>query len=252
MHLLRGSGLAGLRGMQPKMRIAELRILNWDSAVRVPNSTLTDICLVRPLLETPRSAIDEYCQQHHLQPRVDATNADTTYFPQSAAPRIAADAGNVQPATSDRSCGARQTSSPPSYEVLQAHTNFAWDMTVVEESATAVTFDLLLWREHPLGVRRALLRKAIQQLRPPLRDIDFGHIEAAIEILQRAHTGDQVTLPQNLLIEVSYGTFTISPREEFAPARLAAAARSNCVADDQRARRHTAAGIDRGIWKPNL
>jgi tRNA(Ile)-lysidine synthase len=38
MHFLRGSGLSGLRGMLPKMRIAELRIRNWDSAspVRLP------------------------------------------------------------------------------------------------------------------------------------------------------------------------------------------------------------------------
>jgi tRNA(Ile)-lysidine synthase len=86
----------------------------------------------------------------------------------------------------------------------------------VVESATAITFNLLLWREQPIGMQRALLRRAIQQLRPPLRDIDFGHIADALGILQRARTGDQVTLPQNLLIEVSYDTFTLSPREEFA------------------------------------
>jgi tRNA(Ile)-lysidine synthase len=40
------------------------------------------------------------------------------------------------------------------------------------------------------------------------------HIEDAIEILQRATTGSQVTLPQNLFIEVSYDTFTIAPRDE--------------------------------------
>jgi tRNA(Ile)-lysidine synthase len=59
-----------------------------------------------------------------------------------------------------------------------------------------------------------MLRQAIQQLRPPLRDIDFVHIADAIEILQRATTGDQVTLPQQLFIEVSYNTFTLSPRDE--------------------------------------
>ena len=63
-------------------------------------------------------------------------------------------------------------------------------------------------------MQRALLRKAIHQLRPPLRDIDFVHIEEAIGILQRATTGDQVTLPQNLLLTVSYDTFTIAPRDE--------------------------------------
>jgi tRNA(Ile)-lysidine synthase len=97
---------------------------------------------------------------------------------------------------------------------LQAHTNYAWGMTVVEEAGTAITFDLPLWREQPIGVQRAVLRKAIHQLRPPLRDIDFVHIEDAIAILQRATTGDQVTLPQNLFVEVSYNTFTIARRDE--------------------------------------
>jgi len=209
MHLLRGSGLAGLRGMTPKMRMAELRIRNEDS-------TLTDIFLVRPLLNISRSAIEDYCQQHDLHPRVDATNADTTYFRNRLRHELLPTLETYNP--NIRSI-LRRTADviAAEYEILQAHTNFAWDMTVVVESATVVTFNLLLWREQPIGVQRALLRKAIHQLRPPLRDIDFGHIEDAIEILQRAHTGDQVTLPQNLLIEVSYDTFTISPREELAP-----------------------------------
>ena len=33
MHFLRGSGLAGLRGMPPKMRMAELRIRNWQQPI---------------------------------------------------------------------------------------------------------------------------------------------------------------------------------------------------------------------------
>jgi tRNA(Ile)-lysidine synthase len=206
MHLLRGSGLAGLRGMLPKMRIAELRIAN---------STLTDIFLVRPLLEIPRSAIDEYCQQHDLHPRVDATNADTTYFRNRLRHELLPTLETYNP--NIRSI-LRRTADviAAEYEILQAHTNYAWDMTIVVESATLITFNLLLWREQPIGVRRALLRKAIHQLRPPLRDIDFGHVEDAIEILQRAQTSDQVTLPQNLLIDVSYETFTLSPREELA------------------------------------
>jgi tRNA(Ile)-lysidine synthase len=176
---------------------------------------LADTFLVRPFLEFPRSAIEEYCQQHDLQPRIDSSNADTTYFRNRLRHELLPLLETYNPQI--RSI-LRRTADviAAEYEVLQAHTNYAWGMTVVEETDTAVTFDLLLWREHPIGVRRALLRQAIQQLRPPLRDIDFVHIEDAIEILQRATTGDQVTLPQNLLIEVSYETFAIAPRDELA------------------------------------
>ncbi len=213
MHFLRGSGLSGLRGMLPKMRIAELRMLSSDSEFRIPHSELADLFLVRPLLETPRSAIEAYCAQHDLHPRVDATNADTTYFRNRLRHELLPLLETYNPQI--RSILGRTADViAAEHEVLQAHTNYAWGMTVVEETGIAVTFDLPMWREHPIGVRRALLRQAIYQLRPPLRDIDFVHIEDAIEILQRATTGDQVTLPQNLLIEVSYDTFTIAPRDE--------------------------------------
>jgi tRNA(Ile)-lysidine synthase len=168
---------------------------------------------VRPFLETPRAAIEAYCQQHDLHPRTDATNADTTYFRNRLRHELLPILETYNP--NIRSI-LRRTADiiAAEHEVLQAHVNYAWGMTVVEEADIAITFDLSLWREQPIGVRRALLRQAIHQLRPPLRDIDFVHIEDAIEILQRATTGDQVTLPQNLLLEVSYDTFTISPRDE--------------------------------------
>jgi tRNA(Ile)-lysidine synthase len=213
MHFLRGSGLSGLRGMLPKMRIAELQIRNGDSASRIPHAALREVFLIRPFLETPRSVIEGYCAQHHLQPRVDATNADTAYFRNRLRHELLPILATYNPQI--RAILRRTANvSAAEHEVLQAHTDYAWGLTVSVETDTAVTFDLLAWREQPLGVQRALLRKAIRHLRPPLRDIDFVHIEEAIGILQRAATGDQATLPQNLLLTVSYSTFTISPRDE--------------------------------------
>jgi tRNA(Ile)-lysidine synthase len=215
MHFLRGSGLSGLRGMLPKMRIAELRIRNGDSEFRIRSSELADIFLVRPLLETPRSAVEAYCQQHHLQPRVDATNTDTTYFRNRLRHELLPLLETYNPQIRSILCRTADVIAAE-HEVLQARTDEAWGMITAAETDTALTFDLTLWRVQPIGVRRALLRRAIQQLRPPLRDIDFAHVEDALEIVQRAATGDQATLPQNLLLEVSYDTFTIAPRDELA------------------------------------
>ena len=118
MHLLRGSGLAGLRGMLPKMRLEEYRILHPQSAIQNPKSK---IYLVRPLLEIPRSAIDEYCQQHDLHPRVDATNADTTYFRNRLRHELLPTLETYNP--NIRSI-LRRTADviAAEYEILQAHT----------------------------------------------------------------------------------------------------------------------------------
>ncbi len=224
MHFLRGSGLSGLRGMLPKMRLEEYRTMKQKSRSQNPEARSqkpeaeirnleSKIYLVRPLLDMPRPAIEEYCARHGLQPRVDATNADTTYFRNRLRHELLPILETYNPQI--RSILRRMANViAAEHEVLQAQTNDAWGLTVSAEADNAVTFDLALWREQPLGVQRALLRKAMHQLRPPLRDVDFVHIEEAIEILQRATTGDQATLPQNLLLTVSYGTFTISPRDE--------------------------------------
>ena len=59
MHLLRGTGLAGLRGMQPvsvvRLRGVELRV-------------------IRPLLEVRKADTEAYCVEHNLSPRQDSSN----------------------------------------------------------------------------------------------------------------------------------------------------------------------------------
>ncbi len=60
MHLLRGSGLNGLRGMNLYGTMPEYAHLT----------------LIRPFLYTTRKEIDAYCAEHNLQPREDETNRD--------------------------------------------------------------------------------------------------------------------------------------------------------------------------------
>jgi tRNA(Ile)-lysidine synthase len=224
MHFLRGSGLAGLRGMLPKLLIADLGLLtlaparsagvdNQQSAISNPQSK---IHLIRPLLDVPRAGIEAYCAQHNLAYRTDATNADTTYFRNRLRHELLPLLETYNPNL--RSILRRTARvAAADYELLEAHRNFAWDMTLVAESDAAITFSLSAWREQPIGTQRALLRRAIHQLRASRRDIDFVHTEDAIELLARATTGDQVTLPHQLILEVSYDTFTIAPHDQLTP-----------------------------------
>jgi tRNA(Ile)-lysidine synthase len=212
MHFLRGSGLAGLRGMRPKLLMDDFRLLimGEQSASGNPQSK---IHLIRPLLDVPRVDIEAYCAQHDLPFRTDATNADTRYFRNRLRHELLPLLETYNP---NFRTILRRTATvvAADYELLEAHRNFAWDMTILDETDTAITFSLSAWREQPIGTQRALLRRAIHKLRASLRDIDFVHVEDAIEMLTRATTGDQATLPQNLILEVSYDTFTIAPRDQ--------------------------------------
>ena len=64
MHLLRGTGIAGLCGLQP------LSLLPCgESRERLE--------IVRPLLEVTRQETLDYCQRYHLDPRSDLIDAGT-------------------------------------------------------------------------------------------------------------------------------------------------------------------------------
>lgn len=56
MHLIRGSGTLGLRGIEPKRGN-----------------------IIRPLIDCERSEIEHYCKILNLNPRIDKTNEDNTY-----------------------------------------------------------------------------------------------------------------------------------------------------------------------------
>lgn len=56
MHLIRGSGTLGLRGIEPKRGN-----------------------VIRPLIDCERSEIEHYCKILNLNPRIDKTNEDNTY-----------------------------------------------------------------------------------------------------------------------------------------------------------------------------
>lgn len=210
MHFLRGSGLGGLRGMLPKTRLEEYRLQTPEEVAPRTNRRLY---LIRPLLEVPRAAIEEYCRQHNLQPRSDASNADTTYFRNRLRHELLPTLETYNP--NIRSI-LRRTASVIAAEVemLETQVNLVWNKIIVDGSDDYITFELPAFKQAPLAIRRALLRRSIQELRPPLRDVDFVNIEAALDLIDRGQTGDRATLPQGLMLEIGYDSITIGDAHE--------------------------------------
>ena len=57
MHLLRGSGISGLKGIEP----------------------IRGNKFIKPLIECDRQEIEKYCRENNLQPRIDKTNFENEY-----------------------------------------------------------------------------------------------------------------------------------------------------------------------------
>ena len=205
MHLLRGAGPTGLRGMLPVTPLREYRLLPQTT----PPEGLT---LIRPLLNTPRADIETYCQLHHLRPRFDRSNLDTTFFRNKLRHEVLPYLAEINPRIAQRLRHLAEVVRADT-EVLERQVALAWRDALVAEHADALVFDLARWRNQPLAIRRALVRRAAYHLRRTLRDVDFVHVEQAIRVAQDGATGAQATLPRHLLLTVGYTTLTLSTRE---------------------------------------
>ncbi|MCG2784067.1 MAG: tRNA lysidine(34) synthetase TilS [Anaerolineae bacterium] len=208
MHFLRGAGLAGLKGMPPRV------ILPVFDA---------EIPLVRPLLAWTRAQTEAYCHKHSLDYLNDSTNADTTYFRNrlrhELLPQLKAYNPQIRQ-TLTRSALALQSD----FELLNELVDSAWAKVVTASESGFVAFDLPQLRELSPALRRSLFRRAALTLRPGLRDIDFDALEraASLKALDLAGglktiiernvlyvTGDETDLPINQLqISNQYSVFS--------------------------------------------
>lgn len=199
MHLLRGAGLDGLAGMQPR---GPLPITVRD--VQLPD-TLPD--LVRPFLFTSREEILDYVDRRGLEPRFDRSNLDTTYFRNRLRHELLPTLEDYQP--NIRGVLARTAETlAVDWSYLKQRTDEAWS-ELAECTEDAVQFARSAFGNQHSAVQRRLIRRAVRRLRPQEHDLSWEHVTEALRIARGGETGDRATLPAGLFLIVGYETLTI-------------------------------------------
>jgi tRNA(Ile)-lysidine synthase len=168
MHLLRGAGTSGLRGM-PYCSLSN----PWSQ----------QISLVRPLLATWRVEIETYLQEHGLVPFQDPTNADVRFYRNYLRHHLIPILEKEHPKFRQRLWRMAEIIRAD-YEVLDHDSEEAWTKSCVEQGEGYVAFNFNGLGELPLGIQRMLLRQGMNQLRPGIRDIDFTTIEDAVQFVK--------------------------------------------------------------------
>lgn len=214
MHLLRGSGLAGLRGMRPSTRLEGLRLEMAGPAAagegqesgRSPLTT--EVRLIRPLLFLPRADVLAYAKAHGLQPRFDRSNEDTTLFRNRLRHELLPLLETYNPQIREV---LQRTAAVlgDDYEVLREQLGVTWPEVARQEAEERLVFDLQRWQALPPGLQRSILREGISRLRRSLRNINYGHVESAREALGQGTAGHRVTLPAGLELVIGYRRFAL-------------------------------------------
>lgn len=199
LHIIRGSGLAGLRGMQPLER------LTIGDA---------DLALFRPLLGVSRAQTYAYCAALGLQPRHDETNLSVEHARNRIRLELLPLMERVNPAARDA--------------LLRLASNAAEDGSYIQEQADAVWREVarqsdgsgvvaldarLLAQQHP-AIQSRVLRRAVHAARGSADgiDIDRNHILAMRRMLT-GPAGKTLSLPGGILFAAGYGDARIGPAD---------------------------------------
>ncbi len=178
MHLLRGAGLAGLKGMQ-------FRTLPTPWSEHIP--------LVRPLLSTWREQILSYCQERGIQPVIDRSNLDTTFFRNRLRHELIPSLQGYAPRLPENLLRMAQVLNGD-YQLIRDLVAAAWETCLVGEGLGYLVFDLRSLKGQPVAVQRHLFRRGIAVHRPGLRDIDFAAVERALAFMDSPPRSGQCDL----------------------------------------------------------
>jgi len=146
MHLLRGTGLDGLRGMQTVMRTN-----NWSN----------EIALLRPLLSVWRSEINDYCDQHNLRPIIDRSNEDQTFFRNRLRHELIPMLEDYVPRASARIWRMAATLQGD-HDIVMQVVDRAWDNCFEKQGEGYLALDEKMLQQQPLGVKRRLVRRSAE------------------------------------------------------------------------------------------
>lgn len=184
MHLLRGAGLSGLKGMLYRAPGRE-----WGA----------DLPLVRPLLSTWRAEVLAYCQERQLHPRLDETNADPAFFRNRLRLELIPILESYNPRIKLAVWRTAQALAGD-HAVLEEALSQARQACRQQNHPNHVQFNLKSFAVLPTGQQRSLLRGAIAHLLPNLRDVDYQAVERALAFIRAPNTRQQMDFIKGLYL----------------------------------------------------
>jgi len=191
MHLIRGSGTGGLRGLQPSSR--------WQSS----GSSLT---IIRPLLQVSRQETAAYCQNHQLIPRIDASNLSLSPLRNRIRHQLMPLLQSYNPRVAEALLRTARIAGDD-LAFLDKESARLWDR-IAQRQGETIILDKEGFLKLPPALKRHLLRAAIEGLLGSLKDIETRHIEEIMAALTKP-AGKKLSLPGGLVFAIEYNRYLL-------------------------------------------
>lgn len=183
MNIIRGSGALGLKGIEPKR----------------------DNKYIRPLIETERYEIEEYCKNNMLNPKHDKSNDDNTYtrnrvrnvlipfLKENFNPNIIKGINKLSIIMTEEQ------------NYLEKIVNNIYNDVKIQEKEKSIILDLKKFNSEDIFIRKKLLLFAINKLFNSTKNIEKIHIDDIIRLCERNIGNKYLTPNKNIKVYINKG-----------------------------------------------
>jgi len=191
LHILRGTGIRGLRGLKSKQA---LRLIEGE------------INIIRPLLEVKRSETEEFCIRANLFPRNDSSNESYSMLRNRVRHELLPILRKYNPSVCESLLRISSVAADD-LSYLDIVTEQSWQ-DIIKRSGNTLIVDRNQFRGLHNSLKRNLLRCAIENLTGTLKDIETRHIEEVMQALNKP-AGRSVNLPYGLVFYIDYDRYLL-------------------------------------------
>jgi len=193
MHLIRGTGIRGLRGLLPSSP--------WQSS----RNSLT---IIRPLLPVSREETASYCRRHQLMPRTDASNLSLSPLRNRIRLQLLPLLKSYNPQVTEALLRISRIAGDD-LAFLDEEGARLWG-EIAQRQQNTIILDKVRFLDLPPALKRHLLRMSIENLLGNLKDIETRHIEEIMDALTKP-AGKRISLPGGLNFSIEYNQYLLGP-----------------------------------------
>jgi len=192
MHLIRGAGTRGMRGLQP--------YTEWPSKTG-------GLIVIRPLLEVSHQDTEGYCRQHRLAPRLDASNLSLSPLRNRIRQQLLPLLQSYNPGITEALLRTGRIAGDD-IDFLDKETARLWNK-IARQEGEAITLDKPKFDRLPPTLQRYLLRASAERLLGSAKDIEMRHIEEMMAALGKP-AGKRLSLPGDLSFATGYDKYQLT------------------------------------------
>ena len=191
MHLIRGSGLDGLKGME----------LMSDRTLAGKKLTI-----FRPLLSISRDAILNYCREQALNPRTDSTNSSLEFTRNSVRLKLIPILESYNPSVKKNLFRFSQIIAED-VKFLEKASEDAWNLCVSNNNGILI-IDTELFNDFPGALAYRILRRAIRVVKGSPDNISQTHLKSTLALAVSKNC-NSINLPEQITARKMYNKLLI-------------------------------------------